>query len=128
MDTSGEDILHVLVTLYIATSRDIGVGEFIRDHDLRMPGNHGIDIHFFDGDPVIFDPAAGDHFQPVKECGGFSPAMCFNQTDHDIDAAMNGNLCRCGTYIRIRQAVHRAAAIASSKPSMQSAQIAPNKQ
>jgi isoquinoline 1-oxidoreductase alpha subunit len=49
-------------------------------------------------------------------------------TDHDIDAAMNGNLCRCGTYIRIRQAVHRAAAIASSKPSMQSAQIAPNKQ
>ena len=38
-------------------------------------------------------------------------------TDQDIDAAMNGNLCRCGTYIRIRQAVHRAAAIAASKPS-----------
>jgi isoquinoline 1-oxidoreductase subunit alpha len=30
-------------------------------------------------------------------------------TDADIDAAMNGNLCRCGTYIRIRQAVHLAA-------------------
>ena len=25
-------------------------------------------------------------------------------TDKDIDAAMNGNLCRCGTYLRIRQA------------------------
>ena len=25
---------------------------------------------------------------------------------------MNGNLCRCGTYIRIRQAMHRAAAMA----------------
>ena len=35
-------------------------------------------------------------------------------TDADIDAAMNGNICRCGTYLRIRQAVHRAAAIASS--------------
>ena len=31
-------------------------------------------------------------------------------TDADIDAAMNGNLCRCGTYPRIRQAIHRAAA------------------
>ena len=35
-------------------------------------------------------------------------------TDADIDAAMSGNICRCGTYLRIRQAVHRAAAIASS--------------
>jgi isoquinoline 1-oxidoreductase alpha subunit len=31
-------------------------------------------------------------------------------TDDDIDAAMNGNLCRCGTYPRIRAAVHTAAA------------------
>ncbi len=30
-------------------------------------------------------------------------------TDADIDAAMAGNLCRCGTYVRIRRAIHRAA-------------------
>ncbi len=30
-------------------------------------------------------------------------------SDRDIDAAMNGNLCRCGTYPRIRKAVRRAA-------------------
>jgi isoquinoline 1-oxidoreductase alpha subunit len=30
-------------------------------------------------------------------------------TDEDIDAAMSANLCRCGTYPRIRKAVHRAA-------------------
>jgi aerobic-type carbon monoxide dehydrogenase small subunit (CoxS/CutS family) len=30
-------------------------------------------------------------------------------TDADIDSAMSGNLCRCGTYQRIRRAVHRAA-------------------
>ncbi len=30
-------------------------------------------------------------------------------TDAQIDAAMNGNLCRCATYLRIRQAVHKAA-------------------
>ena len=31
-------------------------------------------------------------------------------TDADIDEAMSGNLCRCGTYDRIRRAIHRAAA------------------
>jgi isoquinoline 1-oxidoreductase alpha subunit len=30
-------------------------------------------------------------------------------TDADIYQAMNGNLCRCGTYTRIREAIHRAA-------------------
>ncbi len=30
-------------------------------------------------------------------------------TDADIDAAMSGNFCRCGTYSRIRKAIHRAA-------------------
>ena len=30
-------------------------------------------------------------------------------TDEDIDMAMSGNICRCGTYTRIRKAIHRAA-------------------
>ena len=30
-------------------------------------------------------------------------------TDEDIDIAMSGNICRCGTYVRIRQAIHEAA-------------------
>jgi isoquinoline 1-oxidoreductase subunit alpha len=32
-----------------------------------------------------------------------------NPTDADIDAAMSGNICRCGTYVRIRQAIKQAA-------------------
>jgi isoquinoline 1-oxidoreductase alpha subunit len=32
-------------------------------------------------------------------------------SDADIDAAMSGNICRCGTYQRIRAAIHRAAAL-----------------
>ena len=32
-----------------------------------------------------------------------------NPSDKDIDAAMQGNLCRCGTYNRIRKAIHTAA-------------------
>jgi isoquinoline 1-oxidoreductase alpha subunit len=30
-------------------------------------------------------------------------------SDHDIDLAMNGNICRCATYVRIRAAIHDAA-------------------
>ena len=32
-------------------------------------------------------------------------------TDEDIDDAMTGNICRCGTYQRIRRAIHRAAEV-----------------
>lgn len=31
-----------------------------------------------------------------------------NPTDKDIDEAMNGNICRCGTYVRIKKAIHEA--------------------
>ena len=38
-------------------------------------------------------------------------------TDKDIDEAMSGNICRCGTYPRIRRAIHRAAEMAGEKRS-----------
>ena len=38
-----------------------------------------------------------------------------NPTDADIDDAMSGNICRCGTYQRIRKAIHKAAAMQSGK-------------
>jgi isoquinoline 1-oxidoreductase alpha subunit len=37
-------------------------------------------------------------------------AIIPHPTDADIDDAMSGNICRCGTYVRIRQAIKRAAA------------------
>jgi isoquinoline 1-oxidoreductase subunit alpha len=37
--------------------------------------------------------------------------------DADIDAAMSGNICRCATYLRIRDAIHQAAAQLAAQPS-----------
>ena len=56
----------------------------------------------------------------VAQCGYCQPGQVMSAiallaahpkpTDEQIDAAMSGNLCRCGTYLRIRTAIHRAAA------------------
>ena len=40
-----------------------------------------------------------------------------NPTDEDIDAAMSGNICRCGMYSRIKQAIHRAAELNNTEKS-----------
>ncbi len=57
----------------------------------------------------------------VPQCGYcqsgqiMSAAALLNETptptDDDIDAAMDGNVCRCVTYVRIRKAIHRASEI-----------------
>jgi isoquinoline 1-oxidoreductase alpha subunit len=48
------------------------------------------------------------HFNgsPVRSCTKANP----NPTDDDIASALQGNICRCGTYIRIQKAVKKAAA------------------
>ena len=40
-------------------------------------------------------------------------------TDQQIDEAMDGNLCRCGTYVRVRQAIHKAAAMPAAHAPVQ---------
>jgi isoquinoline 1-oxidoreductase alpha subunit len=55
--------------------------------------------------------------ESVPQCGYCQPGQIMtaaalltenpNPSDDDIDAAMAGNLCRCGTYQRIRRAIHR---------------------
>ena len=57
--------------------------------------------------------------EQVPQCGYCQPGQMMtaaallaripHPTDADIDDAMAGNLCRCGTYLRIRRAIHRAA-------------------
>jgi aerobic-type carbon monoxide dehydrogenase small subunit (CoxS/CutS family) len=58
------------------------------------------------------------------QCGQIMSAVALLETEPDpddaaIDRAMRGNLCRCGTYPRIRRAVHRAAELARGAPAEQ---------
>ncbi len=57
--------------------------------------------------------------EDVPQCGYCQPGQIMSAaalleqnsapSDADIDSAMSGNICRCGTYNRIRRAIHRAA-------------------
>lgn len=61
----------------------------------------------------------------VPQCGYCQPGQIMSAvallsktpkpTDADIDSAMSANLCRCGTYPRIREAIHHAAELLTSK-------------
>jgi aerobic-type carbon monoxide dehydrogenase small subunit (CoxS/CutS family) len=61
----------------------------------------------------------------VPQCGYCQPGQIMSAvallarkaspSDAEIDDAMSGNICRCGTYQRIRQAIHRASAMQSQK-------------
>jgi isoquinoline 1-oxidoreductase alpha subunit len=61
----------------------------------------------------------------VPQCGYCQPGQMMsaaallsvnsNPSDSDIDDAMAGNLCRCGTYARIRKAIHMAAEMTRSE-------------
>jgi isoquinoline 1-oxidoreductase alpha subunit len=80
------------------------------------------------GDVKTIEGLAADGDHPVQvawrelnvsQCGYCQPGQIMsavallesnpNPSDADIDAAMNGNICRCGTYTRIRQAIHKVA-------------------
>ena len=64
--------------------------------------------------------------EQVPQCGYCQPGQIMSAavllartphpTDAEIDDAMAGNLCRCGTYQRIRRAIHRAAQMGNAKP------------
>jgi len=51
-------------------------------------------------------------------------------TDAQIDDAMSGNICRCGTYPRIRKAIHRASQLSGSaaKPATTGAEVVPDEE
>lgn len=80
------------------------------------------------GDVTTIEGLAADGDHPVQvawrelnvaQCGYCQPGQIMsavallernpNPSDADIDAAMSGNICRCGTYTRIRQAIHKVA-------------------
>jgi isoquinoline 1-oxidoreductase alpha subunit len=78
---------------------------------LSSDGSHAVQQAWLDGDVSQCGYCQSGQLMSAAALLAKNP----NPSDAEIDAAMNGNLCRCGTYLRIRQAIHRAASIASKQ-------------
>ena len=77
---------------------------------LSATGNHPVQLAWADLDvPQCGYCQAGQIMSAVALL-----AKTPKPTDAQIDSAMTGNLCRCGTYLRIRAAIHQAAGMAAT--------------
>lgn len=96
-------------------------GKAVRSCILPVSNSAGNEITTIEG-------LSSDHSHPIQQawisenvpqCGYCQPGQIMSAaallasnphpTDDEIDKAMSGNLCRCGTYQRIRKAIHQAA-------------------
>jgi isoquinoline 1-oxidoreductase alpha subunit len=88
----------------------VGDGAVTTLEGLSSDGSHPVQIAWQDTDvPQCGYCQAGQMMSAAALL-----ATIAKPSDADIDKAMNGNICRCGTYIRIREAIHKAATIAST--------------
>jgi isoquinoline 1-oxidoreductase subunit alpha len=98
-------------------------GRPVRSCSLPVSGAQGHEITTIEGlskDGTLNKVQQAWIAEDVPQCGYcqsgqiMSATALLNRTpppdDSDIDAAMAGNICRCGTYVRIRRAIKRAAA------------------
>lgn len=97
-------------------------GQPIRSCVTPVAAAHGRDVTTLEGiagDPVGEAVRAAWRGIDVVQCGYCQSGQMMSAvallrktpkpTDAEIDAAMNGNVCRCATYVRIRAAIHNAA-------------------
>ncbi|MCK0068131.1 MULTISPECIES: (2Fe-2S)-binding protein [Kordiimonas] len=96
-------------------------GEPMRSCQFRLEDAEGVEISTIEGqeDSAFKNVQAAWRELDVVQCGYCQSGQVMaaaalirsnpKPTDEDIDEALNGNLCRCGTYQRIRAAVHLAA-------------------
>jgi isoquinoline 1-oxidoreductase alpha subunit len=103
-------------------------GAAVRSCSLRISGLEGANITTIEGlspDGTHALQRAWEELD-VPQCGYCQAGQIMsaagllernaNPSDADIDAAMNGNICRCATYIRIREGIKRAAVLKRGGP------------
>jgi len=91
----------------ITPASAVGSGKVTTIEGLSPDGSHPVQLAWAEVDVVQCGYCQSGQIMAAAALLASKP----DPTDADIDRAMAGNICRCGTYQRIRQAVHRAAAM-----------------
>jgi isoquinoline 1-oxidoreductase alpha subunit len=95
----------------------VGEGAITTLEGLSTDGSHPVQIAWQDVDvPQCGYCQAGQMMSAAALL-----ATIAKPSDADIDKAMNGNICRCGTYVRIREAIHKAASLGTARATGSSA-------
>jgi len=84
----------------------VGTAKVTTIEGLSADGSHPVQRAWAEGDVVQCGYCQSGQIMAAVALLSRKP----QPTDADIDAAMAGNICRCGTYQRIREAIHRVAA------------------
>ena len=91
----------------ITTVADASKGKITTIEGLSQDGSHPVQAAWTEGDVPQCGYCQSGQLMSAAALLAHNP----HPTDAEIDEAMSGNLCRCGTYLRIRKAIHRAAAL-----------------
>jgi isoquinoline 1-oxidoreductase subunit alpha len=95
----------------------VGDGAVTTLEGLSSDGSHPVQIAWQDVDvPQCGYCQAGQMMSAAALL-----ATIAKPSDADIDKAMTGNICRCGTYLRIREAIHKAASLGTARATGSSA-------
>ncbi len=89
----------------ITPASSVGAGKITTIEGLSPDGSHPVQRAWAEADVVQCG---------YCQSGQIMTAVALLERNHepsdaDIDAAMSGNICRCGTYVRVREAIHLAA-------------------
>ena len=95
----------------------VGEGAITTLEGLSGDGSHPVQIAWQDVDV----PQCGYCQAGQMMTAAALLATIAKPSDADIDKAMNGNICRCGTYVRIREAIHKAASLGTARATGSSA-------
>ena len=72
----------------MAAAFGVGVGELVDQHDLRVPGNDRIQVHFLERLAAVFDAAPGNDFEALQQRLGFLAAMGLDDAGDDVVAVL----------------------------------------
>ena len=88
VDAVVQQLFDVEVALGMAAARDIGVGEFVDQRELRAPREEGVEVHLLELTVLVLEAMAGDDFEALQQRLGLLAPMRLDHADDDVVAVL----------------------------------------
>ena len=99
VDPGVEQLVDVLPALLVAGARDVGVRELVDEDAFRLPGEHGVDVHLFEGRAAVLHLPARHDLEVADLRGGVRAIVRLDEPDHDVGTAFVRSL----TFVEHRE-------------------------